>query len=62
MKVLPEVQQAVDNQGIKLIKGTTDKACHIYNQLSNSVKVVAALHITCWVAGHVLFINDIDVI
>jgi len=47
MKVLPEVQQAVDNQGIKLIKLTTDKACRIYNQLCNSVKVVAALHITC---------------
>jgi hypothetical protein len=47
MKVLPEVQQAVDNQGIELITETTDKACRTYNQLCYSVKVVAALHITC---------------
>ncbi|MFC2045432.1 MTH938/NDUFAF3 family protein [Chloroflexota bacterium] len=47
MKILPEVQQAVDNQGIKLIAETTDKACRSYNRLCCSVKVVAALHITC---------------
>ncbi len=47
MKVPPETRQAVEAQGIKLIAETTDNACHTYNQLCHSQKVVAALHITC---------------
>jgi len=47
MKVLPEVQQAVEARGIKLIVEPTDKACHTYNQLCQSQRVVAALHLTC---------------
>ena len=47
MKVLPEVREAVDNLGIKLITETTDKACRTYNRLCYSVRVVAALHISC---------------
>ena len=47
MKVLPEVPQAIESQGIKLIIEVTDKACHIYNQLCRSQRAVAALHITC---------------
>ncbi len=47
MRVLPEVQQAVEARGIKLIAETTDKACNTYNQLCHSQRVVAALHLTC---------------
>ncbi len=47
MKVLPEVQPAVEAQGIKLIVEITDRACNTYNQLCHSQRVVAALHITC---------------
>jgi len=47
VRVLPEVREGVDAQGIKLIVETTDKACNIYNQLCHSQKVVAALHLTC---------------
>ena len=47
MKVLPEVEQAAQARGIKLIVETTDKACNTYNQLSHSQRTVAALHITC---------------
>ena len=47
MKVLPEVQQAVEAQGIKLVVETTDKACHTYNQLCHSQRAVAAFHLTC---------------
>jgi len=47
MKVLPEVRQAAEAQGIELITEATDKACHTYNQLSHSQKAVAALHLTC---------------
>jgi len=47
MRVLPEVKESLDAQGIKLIVETTDKACNTYNQLCHSQKVVAALHITC---------------
>jgi len=47
MKVLPEVKQAAQAQGIKLITETTDKACDTYNQLCRSQKVVVALHLTC---------------
>jgi len=47
MKVLPEVQQVVEAQGIELIVEATDKACHTYNQFCRSRRAVAALHITC---------------
>ena len=47
MKVLPEVEQSLEAQGIKLVTETTDKACHTYNQLCHSQRVVAALHLTC---------------
>ena len=47
VKVLPEVEQAAQAQGIKLIVANTDKACNTYNQLSHSQKIVAVLHLTC---------------
>ncbi len=47
VKVLPEVKQSLEAQGIKLIAEPTSEACNIYNQLCYSQKVVAALHITC---------------
>jgi len=47
MKVLPEVEQAIQAHGIKLIVEPTDKACNTYNQLSHSQRLVAALHLTC---------------
>ncbi len=47
MKVLPEVEQATEARGIKLIVETTDKAVNIYNRLCRSQKVIAALHLTC---------------
>ncbi len=47
MKVLPEVEQVAQAQGIKLIVETTTKACTTYNQLSHSQGLVAALHLTC---------------
>ena len=47
MKVLPEVEQTLEAQDIKLITEATDTACHTYNQLCRSQKVVAALHLTC---------------
>jgi len=47
VKVLPEVRQKTEARGIELIVEATDKACHTYNQLCRSQKVVAALHLTC---------------
>ncbi len=47
VKVLPEVQQSLENEGVKLIIEPTGKACDTYNQLSRVQKVVAALHLTC---------------
>ena len=47
MKVLPEVEQVAQAQGIKLIVETTDKACNTYNRLCHSQRIIAALHITC---------------
>ena len=47
VRVLPEVKQSVEAQGIKLIAEPTSEACNTYNQLCHSQKVVAALHITC---------------
>ena len=47
MKVLPDVKQSLEARGIKLIAEPTNEACNIYNQLCQSQKVVAALHLTC---------------
>jgi hypothetical protein len=47
MKVLPETEHYIREQGIELITQATDKACQTYNQLCHSRKVVAALHLTC---------------
>ena len=47
VEVLPETRQAAQAQGIKLITEPTDKACRTYNQLSQSQRAVAALHLTC---------------
>jgi len=47
MKVLPEVKQSLDAQGIKLIAQPTSEACNIHSQLCHSQRVVAALHLTC---------------
>ena len=47
VKVLPEVKQSLDAQGIKLIAEPTSEACNTYNQLCHSQRVVAALHLTC---------------
>jgi len=47
VRVLPEVEQVVNAQDIKLITEATKKACNTYNQLCHSQRVVAALHLTC---------------
>ena len=47
MRVLPEVRQRLEAQGIKLIAEPTDEACQMYSQLCQSQRVVAALHLTC---------------
>ena len=47
MKVLPEVQQAVEARDIQLIVQPTSEACDIYNQFCRSQRAVAALHLTC---------------
>ena len=47
VKVLPEVKQSLEALGIKLIAQPTNEACHMYNQLCQSQRVVAALHLTC---------------
>jgi len=47
VKVLPEVKQSLEALGIKLIAQPTNEACQMYNQLCQSQRVVAALHLTC---------------
>ena len=47
MRVLPEVRDYFDARSIKLVAEATGKACHTYNQLCHSQRVVAALHLTC---------------
>lgn len=46
-QLLPETEKIIQAQGIKLIMQDTQKACHTYNRLCDSQKVVAALHLTC---------------
>jgi hypothetical protein len=47
MEILPETEYSLKEQGIELIAQASDKACQTYNQLCDSRKVVAALHLTC---------------
>ena len=47
MRVLPEVEPALKAHNIQLIVQPTGEACEIYNQLSPTQRVVAALHLTC---------------
>ena len=47
MKVLPEVKPSLEALNIKFITEPTKEACNIYNQLCQSQKIVAALHLTC---------------
>lgn len=47
MKVLPEAEREAEVRNIQLIVQPTGEACDIYNQLSQTQRVVAALHLTC---------------
>jgi len=47
MKVSPETQHYLTEQGIELVAQATGEACQTYNQLCSSHKVIAALHLTC---------------
>jgi hypothetical protein len=47
MRVLPEVEREAEARGIQLIVQPTGDACEIYNQLSQTQRVAAALHLTC---------------
>jgi len=47
MRVLPETEEYLRKQGIRLIAERTTEAVRIYNQLYKLTKVVAALHLTC---------------
>jgi hypothetical protein len=47
MRVLPETEKYLREQGIRLIAERTTEAVRIYNQLCQSTRVVAALHLTC---------------
>jgi hypothetical protein len=47
MKIRPQTEKYLSSSGIELIAAKTEKACKIYNDLSKSRRVVAALHLTC---------------
>lgn len=47
MQVPAQMQEHIKSAGIRLIIKETEKACQLYNELSRSNKVVAALHLTC---------------
>jgi len=46
--VLPEAEQALASQGIRLVVAKTGAACDMFNELASAGKhVAAALHLTC---------------
>ena len=47
MEIHPETEQSLRSSGIELMAAKTEKACQIYNDLSKSRRVVAALHLSC---------------
>ena len=42
LEVLPETKEYIESKGIELIVEPTDKACEIYNEISEDKKAVAA--------------------
>ena len=47
MSIHPQTEQHLRSSGIELIAAKTERACKIYNDLSTTRRVVAALHLTC---------------
>ncbi len=47
MRPSPEALDYLRSLGIKVIVERTEEACRVYNRLSESQKVIAALHLTC---------------
>ncbi|MFQ6076318.1 MAG: Mth938-like domain-containing protein [Candidatus Bathyarchaeia archaeon] len=47
MRVLPEARGYLKSQGVELLIERTKRACEVFNQLSGSRRVMAALHLTC---------------
>jgi hypothetical protein len=47
MRVMPEAAKLLEDAGIKLIARQTGEAWKLYNELAQSAKVAAALHLTC---------------
>ncbi len=47
MLVPKETEEYLRGKGIKLIADNTKSACETFNKLSDSGKVIAALHLTC---------------
>jgi len=47
MEIPSETADHLKAKGIELIAENTGKATELYNKLSKSRKVVAALHLTC---------------
>ena len=47
MKVPKETKDYLQTKGIELLVERTEKACGLFNTLSKSKRVLAALHLTC---------------
>lgn len=47
LKIPPDTTAYLESQGITLLAEKTDEACKTYNELRDSGRVVAALHLTC---------------
>ncbi len=47
MSVPASTRKHVEGQGIEVIIHKTEKACQVYNQISQEKETVAALHLTC---------------
>jgi len=47
VKVGAEVKNYLRRLGIRLVVKRTERACQIFNELSSSMRVIAALHLTC---------------
>lgn len=47
MRVLPEAREYLKSRGVELVVERTKMACDVFNRLSGSRRVMAALHLTC---------------
>jgi len=47
LEIASRTKHVLEENGIELLAANTKKACHKFNEISKTKRVIAALHLTC---------------